>query len=199
MGKSGTSLMLPEPIAVTLKVTQVLEGLKIPYFIGGSLASTLYGMVRITQDSDIVAEMRAEHVQPFVAVLQNEFFVDDEMIVESVQRCSSFNIIHRETMFKVDVFIPHPRPFVQSQLARAQRQAFSQELDLSAKFATPEDTILAKLEWYRLGGEMSERQWCDILGILKTRAGDLDLNYMQKWAKELAVSDLLDRVLKDSS
>ena len=191
--------MQNEPVEVTLKVTGILEKLRVPYLISGSLASTLYGMVRTTQDSDIVAEMRLEHLQPFVSALQDEFYVDDEMIAESIQRNSSFNIIHRETMFKVDVFIPRPRPFLQSQLARAQKQTFTFEEEISAKFASPEDTILSKLEWYRMGGEVSDRQWRDILGIFKTRAGELDLAYLRKWANELKVNVLLDRALKDSS
>jgi hypothetical protein len=190
------SAMQNEPIEVTFKVTEVLEALSVPYLIGGSLASTLYGMVRTTQDSDIVADMRQEHLHPFVAALQDEFYVDDEMIAEALQRHSSFNIIHRETMFKVDVFVPWPRPFLQSQLARAQKQAFVFETEISAKFASPEDTILAKLEWYRIGGEISERQWRDILGVLKTRANALDLDYLQKWASELRVKDLLERALQ---
>jgi hypothetical protein len=188
--------MQNEPIEVTLKVTAIFEQLSVPYLIGGSLASTLYGMIRTTQDSDIVAEMRAEHLQPFVLALQDEFYVDDEMIAEAIQRNASFNIIHRETMFKVDVFIPRPRPFLQSQLARAQRQTFSFESEVSAKFASPEDTILSKLEWYRMGGEVSERQWRDILGVLKTRAGELDLAYLKKWAADLKVTDLLERALQ---
>jgi len=188
--------MQNEPIEVTFKVTGVLEALGVPYLIGGSLASTLHGMVRTTQDSDIVAEMRLEHLQPFVAALQDEFYVDDEMIAESIERHSSFNIIHRETMFKVDVFVPWPRPFLQSQLARAQKQTFAFETEISAKFASPEDTILAKLEWYRIGGEVSEHQWRDILGVLKTRADTLDLDYLRKWASELRVNDLLERALQ---
>ena len=191
--------MQNEPLEVTLKVTDVLEKLGVPYLIAGSLASTLYGMVRTTQDSDIVVEMRPEHLQGFVPALQDEFYIDEEMIAESIQHNSSFNIIHRETMFKVDVFIPRPRPFLQSQLDRAQRQTFSFETEISAKFASPEDTILAKLEWYRMGGEVSDRQWRDIIGILKTCAGELDLEYMHKWAAELHVSDLLERVLKESA
>ncbi|MDD2921309.1 MAG: hypothetical protein PHQ36_03400 [Anaerolineales bacterium] len=191
--------MQNEPVEVTLKVTDVFERLGVPYLIGGSLASTLYGMVRTTQDSDIVAEMRAEHLKPFVSALQDEFYLDDEMIADAIQSHSSFNIIHRETMFKVDIFIPRPRPFLQSQLARAQRQTFTFESEVSAKFASPEDTILSKLEWYRLGGEVSERQWRDILGVFKTRAGELDINYLQKWAGELTVSDLLGRALKESA
>ncbi len=191
--------MQNEPIEVTLKVTDVFEKLGVSYVIGGSLASTLYGMVRTTQDSDIVAEMRLEHLQSFVSALQAEFYVDDEMIADSIQRNSSFNIIHRETMFKVDVFIPRPRPFLQSQLDRAQKQTFTFESEVSAKFASPEDTILSKLEWYRMGGEVSDRQWRDILGVLKTRAGELDLEYLKKWSQELKVSDLLERVLKEAA
>ena len=191
--------MQNEPVEVTLKVTGVFEKLGVPYLIGGSLASTLHGMVRTTQDSDIIAEMRPEHLQPFVLALQDEFYIDDEMIAESIQHNSSFNIIHRETMFKVDVFIPRPRPFLQAQLDRAQRQTFSFETEISAKFASPEDTILSKLEWYRMGGEVSDRQWRDIMGVLKTRAGELDLEYLRKWAAELHVSDLLERALKKSS
>jgi hypothetical protein len=187
-----------EPVEVTLKVSRVFEKLGVPYLIGGSLASALYGMVRTTQDADLVAEMRLEHLQPFVAALKDEFYVDDEMIAESIQRNSSFNIIHRETMFKVDVFIPRPRPFLRSQLARAQKQTFTFETEVSAKFASPEDTILSKLEWYRMGGEVSERQWRDVLGVLKTRAGDLDLNYLWKWAGELHVGDLLERSMKEA-
>jgi hypothetical protein len=191
--------MQNEPVEVTLRVTGVLEKLGVPYLIGGSLASMLYGMVRTTQDSDIVAEMRLEHLQPFILALRDEFYVDDEMIAESIQHNSSFNIIHRDTMFKVDVFIPRPRPFLQSQFARAQKQTFTFETEVSAKFSSPEDIILAKLEWYRMGGEVSDHQWRDILGVLKTRAGELDLDYLRQWAKELKVSDLLERALKESA
>jgi hypothetical protein len=188
-----------EPVEVTLKVTGAFEKLDVPYLIGGSLASTLHGMVRTTQDSDVIAEMRPEHIQPFVLALQDEFYIDEDMIADSIQHNSSFNIIHRETVFKVDVFIPSPRPFLQAQLARAQRQIFSLGTEISAKFASPEDTVLSKLEWYRMGGEVSDRQWRDILGVLKTRAGELDLGYLRKWAAELHVNDLLERALKEAS
>ena len=190
--------MQNEPVEVTLKVTDVFEKLSIAYLIGGSLASTLYGMIRTTQDSDIVAEMRLEHLQPFLSALQDEFYIDEEMIADSIRHNSSFNIIHRETMFKVDVFIPRPRPYLRSQLARAQKQTFTFETEVSAKFASPEDTVLSKLEWYRMGGEVSDRQWRDILGVLKTRAGELDLAYLKKWAIELKVTDVLERALKES-
>ena len=190
--------MQNEPIEVTLQVTAVLEELGVPYVIGGSLASTLHGMIRTTQDSDIITGMRPEHISSFVSSLQNEFFIDEEMIADAIQHNSSFNIIHRATMFKVDIFIPRPRPFQQSQISRAQRHSFALENEISANFASAEDTILSKLEWYRMGGETSERQWRDVLGILKTRAGELDIEYLKKWAVNLGVNDLLERALKES-
>lgn len=114
--------MQNKPVEVTLRVTAVFEALGIPYLIGGSLASALYGMVRATQDSDIVAKAQLVHLQPFISALQDEFDVDGEMIADAILRHGGFNIIHCSTMFKVDVFIPRPGPFVQSQLARAKRQ-----------------------------------------------------------------------------
>jgi len=191
--------MQNEPIEVTLRVTGFFEKLGVPYFIGGSLASTLYGMVRTTQDSDIVAEMSSEHIPEFVSELEAEFYIDQEMIAEAIRRNSSFNIIHRDTMFKVDVFIPKQRPFHRSQLARVKRQTFSLGKEVSANFASPEDAILSKLEWYRMGGGGSDRQWRDILGVLKTRAGELDLEYLRHWAGELKVSDLLERVISQAA
>ena len=190
--------MLLEPIVVTVKVTSVLEKLEIPYFIGGSLASTLYGMVRTTQDSDIVAAMNASHIPPFVAALEGEFYVDEEMIAEAVSHQSSFNIIHRESVFKVDVFVPRDRLFIREQFSRARVETLSTDPEIRAVVSTAEDTLLAKLEWYRLGGEISERQWRDVLGVLKIQAGALDLDYLHRMARELKVDDLLDRALKEA-
>jgi hypothetical protein len=187
--------MLLDPVQVTVKVTAALEKLGVPYLIGGSLASTLHGMVRTTQDSDIIAELSAEHIQPFIQSLQDEFYLDDEMIAEAVAHRASFNIIHRESMFKVDVFIPRQRLFEKMQFSRARREILSKEPEAQAMVSSPEDTLLAKLEWYRMGGEVSERQWRDVLGVLKVQAGRLDLDYLRRMAQELKVEDLLDRAL----
>ena len=190
--------MLPEPIAATIAVTTILEKMGIRYLIGGSLASTVHGMVRTTQDSDIVAELRPVHVEPLIRALEGDFYLDSESVAAAVSEHTSFNIIHRASMFKVDVFIPSLHPFVKEQLARAHRQILSVEPRAEALVATAEDTLLAKLDWYRQGGEISERQWRDILGILEIQAGKLDLEYLHKWAKELKVSDLLTRALAES-
>ena len=185
-----------DPIKVTLQVTAALENLGVPYLIGGSLASTLYGMVRTTQDLDIVAELEQVHIQPFVQTLQEGFYIDEEMIIDAVAHRSSFNIIHRESMFKVDVFIPRQRRFEKMQFSRARRETLSKDPEVTAFVATAEDTLLAKLEWYRLGGEVSERQWRDVLGVIVVQAGALDLDYLYRTAKELQIEDLLERALE---
>jgi len=188
--------MPTDAISVTVRVTRVLEMLGVPYFIGGSLASTLYGMVRTTQDSDIIAKLRSEDISAFIKELQNEFYLDGEMIKDAVIRQTSFNIIHRESMFKVDVFVPRPRRYLEMQFSRAQQESLSSDPQMSAMVASPEDILLAKLEWYRMGGEVSERQWRDVIGVLRVQAGVLDVDYLQRMARELEVADLLEQALK---
>lgn len=187
-----------DAITVTVRVTGVLEKLGVPYFIGGSLASTLYGMVRTTQDSDIIANLRLEHLPSFIQTLEGDFYIDDEMIANAVTRRSSFNIIHRESMFKVAVFIPREGNFVQMQFARARMETLSSSPETAAMVASPEDILLAKLQWYRLGGEVSERQWRDVVGVLKVQTGVLDMGYLHQWATELKVADLLQSALKEN-
>ena len=110
--------MQGDSVRVTLLVTQTLERLEIPYAVGGSLASSLHGVMLSTLDVDIVADMHIEHIQPLVAALSKEFYSDDEMMRDSIEHQSSFNLIHYETSFKVDIFILKSRPFDQMELKR---------------------------------------------------------------------------------
>jgi hypothetical protein len=191
--------MQGETARITLLVAQTLERIGIPYAVGGSLASSLHGVMRSTLDVDIVADMRLEHIQPLVASLSQEFYADDEMMRDAIEYHSSFNLIHYETAFKVDIFIRKVRAFDGMQLERRRTSVIATDPDQSVYIVSPEDIILAKLEWYRMGGEVSDRQWRDILGVLKTRAGDLDLAYLRKWAGDLKVSDLLERALNEAA
>ncbi|MBM3124975.1 MAG: hypothetical protein FJZ87_07840 [Chloroflexi bacterium] len=186
-----------ETTRITLLVTQTLERIGIMYAVGGSFASSLHGVMRSTLDVDIVADMRLEHIPPLVAALSQEFYADDEMMKDAIERHSSFNLIHYETAFKVDIFIRKTRPFDQMQLERRRMSVIVTDPEQSVYVVSPEDIILAKLEWYRSGGEVSDRQWRDILGVLKTRAGGLDLDYLLQWAGELKVADLWERALKE--
>ena len=190
--------MTDNPIQVTGLVAAALESLNVPYFIGGSLASIFYGMVRTTQDADLVALLEMRHIAPFVQALQDAFFMDEYMIRDAVTRHSSFNIIHQESMFKIDVFVPRLREFERSQLARARTQTLMESPTVRVRLASAEDILLAKLEWYRKGGGVSERQWRDIIGILKVQSGNLDIPYLRQFASSLGVTDLLERALKDA-
>lgn len=137
--------MQGEATRITLLVTQTLERLGIPYAVGGSLASSLHGVMRSTLDVDIVADRRLEHIQPLVAALSKEFYADDEMMKDAIEHHSSFNLIHYETAFKVDIFIRKPRAFDQMQLERRRTSVITTGPEESIYLTSPEDTILANL------------------------------------------------------
>ena len=190
--------MLTEPVAVALSVIEALEALDVPYLIGGSLASAVHGVARATLDTDLVADLRLEHAEPLAQALRDAFYVDVEAIRDAIRRRSSFNVIHLETMFKVDVFARKWRPFDQAQFERRTAQVIATDPERTAYVASPEDTVLTKLEWYRIGGEVSDRQWQDVLGVLKVQGERLDLVYLRRWAAALEVADLLEQALAQS-
>jgi hypothetical protein len=191
--------MLTEQIAVTLAVAEALEALGAPYAIGGSFASALHGVMRATMDADLVADLRPEQVEPLAEALGDAFYADVDTMRNAVLQHRSFNLIHLETMFKVDVFVAKPRAFDRAQLARRQLQVLSQDPERHAYVASAEDIVLAKLEWYRLGGETSERQWRDVLGVLKVQGDRLDREYLARMATELGVTDLLHRTFEETT
>jgi hypothetical protein len=181
---------------ITLLVTAVFERLGVAYLVGGSLASSLHGIPRATQDVDLVADLRSEHVSPFVDALQDTFYVDDAMIRNAIHRRASFNVIHLATMFKIDVFLPEHDVVLRQEMQR--RQAYPLAGGRHLVVASPEDTILHKLHWYRLGGEVSDRQWNDVLGVMKVQGASLNQAYLTQTAVLLDVADLLQHALREA-
>ncbi len=191
-------MKLPDIIEVTLKVVKVFEKLGIPYHIGGSLASSAFGIARSTLDVDIVADIKPEQASDISKNLREEFYIDSEMILNAIQKQSSFNLIHLETLFKVDIFPLKDHPFDRQVFSRRLQKAISEDASNQLFFATPEDIILHKLAWYKAGEEVSDRQWNDVLGVLKVQGHQLDMTYLNQWAKELSVSELLNKAIDEA-
>jgi hypothetical protein len=179
-------------------VAEALEALGVPFYLTGSVASSAHGIARASLDADIVADLQAVHVQSLIDRLGSAYYMPVDRLHEAVRTRSSCNLIHLDTMFKVDLFMSRGRPFDLAATARARTEAIDDAPDaLRVPIASAEDTILAKLEWFRRGGETSERQWWDIVGVLRVTA-DADRAYLRRWASSLGVSDLLDRAIADA-
>ena len=173
-------------------VARCLTALGVAHYIGGSVASSALGISRTTLDVDLVADLLEEHVAPFVAALRDEYYVSEEAVRDAVDRRSCVNLVHLATMLKVDVFVAKRGPFDRSSLARATPMVIEPGTR-PLPVCSPEDVVLSKLAWFRAGGEVSERQWRDVLGVLRVRAGSLDADYLAKWSVVLGVADLMRR------
>ena len=187
---------LSEAVAVTLLVTGTLDELGVEYVVGGSVASSIYGLPRSTADADIVAALREEHVGGFVSALEGSFYVDRDMILDAIRKRFEFNVLHLATMFKVDVFVPSLDAVTRKELSRGSR------IDLgdgkTFVVASAEDTIAQKLRWFQLGGGVSERQWSDALGVVRVRGPALDREYLQATAEALDVAGLLAKLFREA-
>jgi len=184
-------------LAAALSIlTATLDRLKLPYAIGGSLASSSRGVWRATNDVDIVAALPEALASQVSATLGSDWYADANAMRDAIRAGRAFNVIHIPTSYKFDLF-PATNEFHAIQLQRASRIAVTLPggtVDCSV--TTAEDILLAKLRWYADGGEVSERQWRDIIGILAANRA-LDFEYINLWAARLGVSRLLTKALLD--
>jgi hypothetical protein len=182
-------------VEVLLYVARAFAELQIPYLVVGSVASSLLGFSRATADVDIVADLRAEQVLPLFDALKEDFYVDEQAMRRAVGQRRSFNAIHFDSLFKVDIYILPADEFSRQQLERRRRERLVPDSSEAIYIATPEDTILAKLRWHRRGGAASERQLADVAGVIKVQGERLDFDYLWEWADRLGVRDLLEELL----
>jgi hypothetical protein len=179
---------------VLLEVVTGLEGSGIPYMLTGSVASSHYGRPRTTHDADVVIDPTPEALARFVAQLAAaEFYVDGARAQDALRRRGMFNVIDMGTAYKIDLVVKKERPFSREEFARRQTRQVTTEI--RASIATPEDTVLAKLEWARNSGE-TEKQLRDVAGVVEVRGHALDGAYIERWAKALGVLDLWEKVMR---
>jgi hypothetical protein len=187
-----------DPVRVLLYVAELLERIEIPYLLGGSLASSLLGEPRSTVDIDFAVALSVEDVPSLREGLVSEFYIEDHAMRDAVVRHASFNAIHQPTVFKVDFFVLGDAPFDRVQLERRRLSPVLEGSDRRVFVSSAEDLVLRKLDWFRQGGHVSDRQWRDVLGVLKVQAGRIDLEHLRTWADALDLADLLERSLAES-
>jgi hypothetical protein len=190
---------MENPFIVLFLVASLLEQQRITYVLVGSLASSMHGMYRSTADIDIVADVHSEQVIPLLTALQENFYVDEHAVREAIDRRQSFNAIHFDSVFKVDIFIPKSDEFSRKQIERRELRKLAPDIEQMVYVATAEDTILAKLRWYNSGGRVSNNQWTDVVGIIGGSSSRLDLDYLRDWAGKLGLTELLDQAFKEAS
>lgn len=180
-----------------LPVVEALVALEVPYYVGGSIASSVTGVARATLDADLITALQLEHTEPLAALLLPHYYVDVEMMQSAIRHSSSFNVLHLTTRFKVDIFVPQDTPFARANMHR--RVALEiPELGRTLYVCAPEDIVLHKLLWYAAGSGVSDRQWYDLQGVLRLQAHGLDLAYLRHWATVLGVGTLLDRAVDEA-
>lgn len=159
----------------------------------------MHGMYRSTADIDILADVHSEQVIPLLAALHENFYVDEHAVREAIDRRQSFNAIHFDSVFKVDIFIPKADEFSRKQIQRRELRKIAADVEQMVYVATAEDTILAKLRWFNSGGRVSNNQWNDVIGIIGAHPSKLDLAYLRHWADELGLTELLDQAFKETA
>ena len=188
---------MDDVLEITLLVTDALEQLGVPYVVGGSLASSFHGIPRATIDADVVAAIRPAHQTGLVKALRDRFYLDADAIRLAIEQRATFNLIHLETMFKVDVFIAGDDQVTRQELERGRPFVVTDAPERTLRIASAEDTIARKLHWYELGDGVSDRQWNDVVGVLKVAGASLDLPYLRRTAALLGVERLLDRAIEE--
>lgn len=175
-------------------VIDALNSAGLPYMLGGSFASSFYGLPRATFDADLVVKLSPDSAAALIPALAGAFYADEEEILLAAEKRTSFNLIHLETAFKVDIFPLKTDAYSTQAFDRRTEHPFLDDGKTSIFLESPEDVILAKLLWHRAGGEVSSKQPEDITGVIKNMGARLDKPYILRWAAELGLKELLFKI-----
>lgn len=173
-------------------VIDVLNRLGILYMISGSIASIAYGKPRLTYDMDIVIDLDKTQAKNLASSFGKEWYVNLEDIYEAIQKKGHFNIIHFKSGSKIDFFLHGDSEFDKTEFERRRKEKFDEKRQ--ASFATPEDIIIKKLDYYQQGA--SEKHLEDIRGILEISGELLDLAYISRWAKKKGTDETWKKLQK---
>jgi hypothetical protein len=149
--------------------------------------------MRFTQDADLTVQPFSHVARGFYDLIKGEFYISEEAMREALRSFGSFNVIHFETGFKIDIFIQGPSEFEQHLLARSKRLKLGSTEHRDLPIVSPEDIVLLKLRWFKETDCTSERQWNDVLGVLTTQGKSLDFEYLTDSARKLGLEELLER------
>lgn len=180
------------------RLADVLDSLGIRYAIGGSVASALYGTVRFTRDADINVQLLSASADRFYECVKGEFYISEQAMRHALSTHGSFNVIHFETSFKIDLFVQGPGEFERQLLVRSRRVKLTDTAQSEVCVVSPEDIILLKLRWFQETGGTSEHQWSDVVGVLGVQGEGLDYGYLTDWARKLDLSELLNRAIAET-
>ena len=177
------------------RLVAAIEQVGVPYMITGSFASSAHGVVRGTQDIDVIIAPTAEQLQGLVAQFPDDrYYADAFDALDALQHRSQFNIIDFASTWKADLIIRKERPFSRVEFDRRRRHVIA---GINVFVATPEDVVLAKLEWAKMGE--SDRQIEDAAGVIATQGQQLDRVYVERWVRELGLELQWQRALRAAS
>jgi hypothetical protein len=185
-------------LATLANIAQRLQTLDVPYAVGGSLASSAWGRMRATQDADLTVLINAAQLDDLLAGLEWPLFADENDLRESLRSGAEFasgQITNGETLDRIDLFLLPQNEYSETSLRRAHPIRLAD--DFLCPIISAEDIVIAKLRWYRLGGEVSDRQWNDVVGVLEVQRPHLDLDYLRHWADHFAILDLTEEALSE--
>ncbi len=175
---------MSEELEVLKMVTSRLNTADIPYMVSGSIAANYYSIPRMTRDIDIVIELQQKDVDRFVALFQDDFYINKEMIQKEVLRQGMFNLIQNQYMVKVDFIIKKSAAYQQAEFSR-RKQVLIEKFPVW--LTSPEDLVISKLIWAK--DTRSEMQLKDVKNLIEATDG-LDLKYIDKWIRELGLEQL---------